>query len=211
MAWAQVLGAVAGGVGNYFTAKQAFDDQSRYGKHMASLQQHLADTAHQRQMADLRRAGLNPILSGRLGGAGNISPPGVSMPDYGKSVSTAVQAAQASQGIAQSKATTADLEESAKLKQFQQNTEQVRTNAEAMRAAHFHAQATESMERSHLLRIQQLAQQLQIPEREAEAMYWSNVSAAGKGVSSALGLVKGMKGIKDLWKGGPLRQLRGRR
>jgi len=58
-------------------AQMQFQSQSA-DKAMAFSQQ-MASTAHQREVEDLRKAGLNPILSG-LGGQGAASPQGVSMP-----------------------------------------------------------------------------------------------------------------------------------
>lgn len=50
---------------------------------------YMSNTAHQREIEDLRRAGLNPILSG-IGGSGASSPSlaTATFPDYGRSISS---------------------------------------------------------------------------------------------------------------------------
>lgn len=94
MDFGSLLGGVASGIGSYFGAKETADatrdansenvslgrDQMAFQEKMASnaqdFSERMSSTAHQREVADLKAAGLNPILS--AGGTGSSSPSGVS-------------------------------------------------------------------------------------------------------------------------------------
>lgn len=93
-------GAIIGGLGSLFGGMMQQDASQDMAREMMAFQERMSSTAHQREVKDLREAGLNPILSAKLGGASSPSGAmGTAVNFVGDAVKTGVSTAMQAQAL----------------------------------------------------------------------------------------------------------------
>jgi len=101
--WAPVAAAGIAAVGSFIGGEKRNEAQIASAREQMEFQERMSNTAHQREVLDLRAAGLNPILSG-TGGAGASTPSGAQaaiQDTITPALSSAQQAARMSADIKQ--------------------------------------------------------------------------------------------------------------
>ncbi|WNK13944.1 MAG: DNA pilot protein [Microvirus sp.] len=90
-----IVGGALGGIGSVISGLFAQSSAKR----QMDFQERMSSTAHQREVTDLRAAGLNPILSASHGGASSPGGASAQMPNPGQDLGAGVSASARMMGI----------------------------------------------------------------------------------------------------------------
>ena len=97
--WVPLAAAAVGGAASYLGQRETNQANLDIAREQMAFQRRMSNTAVTRRMADLKRAGINPILAGQMAASSPAGASAVMQNALGAGVSSALQAKQVAAGV----------------------------------------------------------------------------------------------------------------